>query len=249
MTIIELCIILFGYIATFHTIAIAFNALATQFTGATLLVAVVMVLAVLANLGIFILALLSSSFGALFLRSFRNLPKPLTGKLSWVNDVINPIPNLALQMYKDNPDYYLEYQKLRSLAVSELTLNREMEPFIKSIKAHMSTIQNFSEAIALSYYQGLTQTQSLFDRIDDDLRTLWSVLVVMLMGIPSIFLLPVSISSRFIAIVLLVVISLSVLPILFRRKRFFAVMQIIGYIDSFSMGPADVEDREGEPIL
>jgi hypothetical protein len=247
--VVEFFIVLTGTHKALDLLLMLFHILTTHFSGPTLLVAIVLMAAVIANIGVFGLALLSGLVGRVILRIFHRWLRNSTRNFNWIGNIIEPTANVAFQLYKRNVGFYAEFFRLKQLATVELKTRKQIIVFAKEVDTYVTSLPSPWEAEAIGYYTALTQVQKLLDRISDEVQTIWNLILVILLGVPSLIQLNITAIEKLLYTTLLLVFSLSLFPILIRRKRILAVLILCGFLDCFTLGVADVEDREGEPVL
>jgi hypothetical protein len=226
-----------------------FVGLATYFTGPTLLVSIIILLAIVANLGVWILNLLCGILGGGLRSLSRRWLFSANNKDSSLRDLVEPCTEIAFRFYRNDPSFYSEWFRLRNLATSELNKRKPMENFTREINEHILSLRRWDEIEAINYYTSLSQDQARVDKLTDDTQTLWNVLITVLM-LPSIArMLEMTPATGITVSAVSLVLALSLVPQIIRRKRYVAAIIIIGYMDIFSFGPTSIEEREGETLL
>lgn len=211
-----------------------------------MLAALIVLIAVFSNLGIYFLGLISYAISEIFSKYVGKIPI----RFFFLKDLTEPLAKVAFRRLKNNLSFYTEFFKLRNLSNNPSQEKNSINKFTEQVFTHASSVTDPHEAIALNYYCALSQDQRSLDLNADELQALWNLLTISFVAIPATIILDLNKTNTAIMIILIMILILFTVKTLVRRKRFFAVLLISSYLDNFALGPpAEISDREGEAIL
>jgi hypothetical protein len=222
-----------------------------HFSGATLLVAVILLIGVITGLGLFLLRVASAVARVSGRVALRLLPRRLKKRPLPLRELFEAPYKTAIRIFQERSDFYLKSYELKSAAFAIESLGKipEINQHWMSVRDHLIAGRQ-EEVEATNFYSMLGQDRRAYEIIDGEIQSLEDFIIVLLLMPAALALLGIE-GWHWIA-VLLVVLSTAalLLPEIANRRRFLASFVLAAYLDLFTVHKgADVSDREGEPYL
>jgi hypothetical protein len=246
---VELLVAVFGRRRLESLLEASKQSFTSHLSGATLLVALVIVLVVVAGIGLFLLDVLLGLIRRAAKMASLSLPKSWAVPIAFKDLFSNPY-TIALRIFKDRGTFYLDFISLKSTAMGVETLDKssEIRSLAKLVSLHIMSARS-SDIESINFYGLLGQERRAVEIILDDIQMLESLIVVLLLTpivLWPIFDMPAELLSIFIAIG----VGLVLVPEILDKKLFLGGVLLAGYLDSFVVDEgADIADREGELVL
>jgi hypothetical protein len=244
----EVLLLIFGESASLSGGEMITRRLSTSFSGATLLLAVILVAGIAASLGLFLLTVASAATRSIAKLALRLMPaRRRIGSLPLRELFENPYA-IALRRFREKADFYLQFHELKSSSFSTDALGKisEIRTHYAAVRGHLLS-GNYEAVEAINYFGLLGQDRRAYEIVEDEIQALENFVVTLLLMPAS--LLVVGVGGAMLAAILsiLVILSLAILPEIARRKCFLAIFLLTAYMDNFTVSEgADVADREGE---
>lgn len=248
---LELALLIFGR-KTFAVVSTSVrDSLMRHFSGATLLVAVILLIVVLAGFGLFLLRVVSAVARASGRAALRFLPGRFKGGPLPLKDLFESPYKAAVRIFQERGDFYLKTYELKSAAFAVESLGKlsEIGQHWEAVKTYLVAAKH-EDVEAVNFYSMLGQDRRTYEIIDSEIQTLEYFIVVSLLVPAMPFLLGIG-GWRWITILVVVLFTATLLlPEIANRRRFLASFVLSSYLDLFTVHEgADVADREGEPYL
>ncbi len=244
----EVLLFIFGESASVAGVEIIMRRLSTYFSGATLLLVVVLAAGVAASLGLFLLTVASAVARTAAKLALRLLPARRRSNFLPLRELFENPYAIALRRFREKADFYLQFHELKSSSFSTEALGK-----ISEIKTHYAAVRshllsgNYEDVESINYFGLLGQDRRAYEIAEDEVQALENFVVVLLLMPASLLLIGVRSLALIISASTLVALSLAILPDIARRKCFLASFLLTAYMDNFTVSEgADVADREGE---
>lgn len=245
----EVLMWIFGFNKTLNLLIIVGAVLSRHFSGVTLLIVIALIVAIVANLGVFLLNFLSSALLDLLDRVIRGGNERVRA-IKLAKMMVEPLPEVSIRVFNEEPTLQITFLKLRSFAAAKYEKKKVLESFIGEVTNHLTTIKHVRDTSALNFYTALGQDRRTYEIALDEIQLLWNLVIVCLLGIPSILIHEISRGHALMLVASLVVCVCAAIAAVIRRKRFWAVFWLCAYLDNFSFGDfVEMVDREGETML
>jgi len=247
--ILELFAVLFGKRRLESFLEVSKHSLTSLFSGATLLVAAVLLFMIIAGMGLFLL----DTFSA-FIRRAAKMASPLFPR-SWAACAVlrklflDPYA-LALGIFRDRGSFYLDYMSLKSTSggVENLVKSTEIKGFAVLVDSHLKSAKP-ADIESISFYGMLGQDRRAVEIIADDIQMLESLVVILLFA-PVVLWPILDTPVELLNIGVALGAGLLLLAEIADRRLFLGGVLLASYLDYFVVHEgAEVADREGEPVL
>jgi hypothetical protein len=244
----EVSLLVFGRSASVSGSEMIMRRLTTYFSGATLLVAVVLASGVAAGLGLFLLQVASAAARTAAKLAVRLVPARRRSGLLPLRELFENPYAIALRRFRERTDFYLQFHELKSSSFSTDALGK-----IDEIKVHYAAVSShllsasYEDVESVNYFGLLGQDRRAYEIVEDEIQALENFVVVLLLVPISLLLVGVRGVVVIISVFAILALSLAILPAIARRKSFLASFLLTAYMDNFTVSEgADVADREGE---
>lgn len=170
----ELSLLIFGDKAMI-SLEIAMRKLFTNFSGATLLLTIVLAFGVAASLGLFVLQVASAAARTAARFALRLVPVRLRTSSSFLRDFFESPYAMALRRFQEEADFYSQFCELKSASFSTDALGKMAE-----IRAHFSAVRShllsghFEDIEAINYYGLLGQDRRTYEIAEGEIQALVS---------------------------------------------------------------------------
>jgi hypothetical protein len=222
--------------------------LTAHFSGASLLVALILLFVVIAGLGLFILDICS----ALLQRVVEVLRQrlPYRGPLAWLSKLDEDPFAIALRVFKERRSYYLDFLSLKSSAMNLENLDKraEIDSFVKLVGAHLDGATPV-DIEAINFYGMLAQDRRAIEIVAGEISSLINLVIVLLL-FPAVLWPLCGLGYELLGTGAALAAAFFLLQEIRSRKLILGRILLAGHLDFFCVAEgAEVSDREGEPIL
>ena len=248
---VELTFLTFGGTRSIAAARIALQRLSEYFTGATLLIAILMLVGLTMGIGLFLLRGATVITRTIAKSVLRLIPVKGLARSVMLQDLFESPYTIALRTFRERGDYYLEFHELKSSAFGVEALEKipDIKRFMATVHPHVSS-GSPAEIEAININRMLGQDRRTYEIFKDEVSAMKNLFLAVVLT-PSI-LLGVNIGNLTLIMITLglLVLGFAILPAIARFKRFMAIFLLTAYLDNFTVYKgADIADREGEAFV
>ncbi|HEV7506205.1 MAG TPA: hypothetical protein VGS07_14960 [Thermoanaerobaculia bacterium] len=246
---VELLVALFGRGSLVSLLEAAKSITKALFSGATLLIALILLLVIVAGLGLLLLDVLSTLIRRAVKKASLLLPRGWLVSVAFGKLISNPY-TIAMEIFKDRGEFYLDYLSLKSTSVGleNLEKSTEIRGYTSLVNLHLKNARP-TDIESMNFYGMLEQDRRVIEIILDEIQMLENLVIVLLLApilLRSIFDTPAELLSMSIGLGA----GFLLLPEIADRKLFLGGVLLTSYLDYFVIHEGvEVADREGEPRL